>query len=115
MAKQYQLCLKWPDRGLAHDAVRLASIEEEEWDALQRHVEANAARFPLLSGALSAGATIEVHHSRVADLAREVDAGISYEDVHLPEQSALLTLSLFLSQALGQRQASIAIECRPDV
>lgn len=110
---QYQLCLHWPNRGLAIDAIRLASIEMDEWNALRQLVR-DVPRGPsMLSDVLAGDPPYHIEHAALASIAEECDDSIDYRDIASPAQSALLTLSMFFSQALEQREAGVVIDIWP--
>ena len=110
---QYQLCLYWPNRGLAVDAIRLASIEMDEWKALRQLARDAPRSLLMLSEHLAGDPPYHIEHAALASIAEECDDAIDYNDIASPAQSALLTLSVFFSQALEQREAGVVIDIWP--
>jgi hypothetical protein len=110
---QYQLCLHWPNRGLAIEAIRLASIEMDEWNDLRQLVR-DVPQGPLmLSETLAGDPPYYIEHAALATIAGECDDAIGCKDIASPAQSGLLTLSVFFSQALEQREAGVVIDIWP--
>ena len=112
---QFQLCLHWPNRGLAMETIRLASIEMDEWDALCQLVRDVPRGLGLLAEVLAGDPPYYIEHATLASIAEECDDAIDYKDSASPAQSALQTLSMFLSQALEQREAGVVMDIWPDM
>ncbi|MFL7792677.1 MAG: hypothetical protein AB8I69_11095 [Anaerolineae bacterium] len=110
---QYQLCVHWPDRGLAKEAIRLASIEMDEWNALRPLVRDVPRGLRLLSEILAGDPPYYIEHAALASIAEECDDAIDYKDTASPAQSALQTLSMFFSQALEQQEAGVVMDIWP--
>jgi len=110
---QYQLCLHWPNRGLAIEAIRLANIEMDEWNALRQLVRDVPRGLLMLSEILAGDPPYYIEHAALASIAEECDNAIDYRDIASPAQSALLPLSMFFSQAQEQREAGVVIDIWP--
>ena len=111
---QYQLCLHWPNRGFAKEAIRLASIEMDELNALRQLVRDVPRGLRKLSEILAGDPPYYIEHAALASVAEECDAAIDYRDTASLAQSALLTLSMFFSQALEQHEAGVVMDIWPD-
>jgi hypothetical protein len=108
--EQVQLCFKWPGRGLKVDSMRIASIDMNEWEAALAYVSRTPEAFPTFKGRIAAALPFEVRRDDLSWFQQECDSLIDYDRLDEPAMSALLTLSLFASQALDQREAALSIE-----
>ena len=108
--KQIQLCLKWPDRGLRVDAMRIASIELDEWEAMLAYVSKRPGACPIFEEHIRSALPCSVRRENLPQFVQECDSLIDYDRFDEPEMSALLTLSMVASQALDQREAMLSVE-----
>jgi hypothetical protein len=108
--KQVQLCLKWPNRGFKIDSMRLASIDMVSWEAMLNYVSVKHDLLLTFKTNIGNIFPFMVERGMLSQLLQECDCMIDYERLNDPEMDALLTLSMFLSQALDQREAIISIE-----
>ncbi len=107
--EQIQLYFRWPDRGFEIDAIRVVGIDLFEWDALFQFISANKRRFPILATFVHNFRNISAPRKDLPGMMKECDEQIDFEKLDQPEMSALATLSMFISQALEQRDASISM------
>jgi hypothetical protein len=108
--EQIQLCFKWPGRGFTIDTMRIASIDMDEWEALLAYITKTPDALPGFRGQIRAALPWEIQREDLAQFQAACERLIDYERIDQPEMSALLTLSMFVSQALDQREAIASIE-----
>jgi hypothetical protein len=108
--RQIQLCFKWPDRGLKIDSMRIASIDMDEWEAMLAYVSKQPGVFASFQANTTVTLPCEVSRKNLSQFQQECDSLIDYDRIGEPEMSALLTLSMVVSQALDQREAGLTLE-----
>jgi hypothetical protein len=110
---QVQLCLHWPNRGFVVETIRLASIDMDEWHALQQLVRDAPPGLRMLAEILAGDPPYTIEHAALTSVAEACDEAIDDKDTASAAQSALQTLSMFFSQALAQREAGVVVEIWP--
>ena len=110
--EQIQCCLHYPGRGFQIDGIRIVSIDVPVWEAIRAQV-ATASQARHLAAALSRDLPIVVARAELNAIERELDSLAQEMGDDFYAHAGLLTLSMFVGQALAQRDAGARFEHWP--
>jgi hypothetical protein len=110
--EQIQCCFHYPGRGFQIDGIRIVSIDMPDWEAIRARV-ATASQPKHLAAALSRDFPIVVARDELNVIKLELGSLAQEMGDDFFAYSGLLTLSMFVGQALEQRDAGARFEHWP--